>query len=169
MSINRVTISGNLTRDPVLRVTQSGTQALNLGVAVNDRRRDASGQWSDYPNFVDCVMFGTRAASVSQFLHKGMKVAIDGKLSYSSWEKDGQKRSKLEVTINDIEFISPRGSQGYSQAPQTPPQQQMVPQAPPQQQMAPQAPPQAPQPPAQDYQPAPNQPADEYYTNDLPL
>ena len=112
MSINRVNISGNLTRDPELRSTAGGTAILSLGVAVNDRRKNPqSGEWEDYANFVDCVMFGTRAEAVSRYLQKGSKVAIEGKLRYSSWEKDGQRRSKLEVVVDEIEFMS-RGEQG---------------------------------------------------------
>lgn len=121
MSINRVNISGNLTRDPELRATASGTQVLSFGVAVNDRRRNPqTGEWEDYPNFVDCTMFGTRAEAVSRYLSKGSKVAIEGKLRYSSWERDGQRRSKLEVIVDEIEFMS-RGQQGeaggYAPAP----------------------------------------------------
>ena len=121
MSINRVNISGNLTRDPELRATASGTQVLSFGVAVNDRRRNPqTGEWEDYPNFVDCAMFGTRAEAVSRYLSKGSKVAIEGKLRYSSWERDGQRRSKLEVIVDEIEFMS-RGQQGeaggYAPAP----------------------------------------------------
>ena len=112
MSINRVVISGNLTRDPELRSTTSGTQVLSFGVAVNDRRRNQqTGDWEDYPNFVDCTMFGARAEAVSRYLSKGSKVAIEGKLRYSSWERDGQRRSKLEVIVDEIEFLS-RGQQG---------------------------------------------------------
>ena len=81
MSINRVTISGNLTRDPELRATAGGTQVLSFGVAVNDRRRNPqNGEWEDYPNFVDCTMFGTRAEAVSRYLSKGSKVAIEAAL-----------------------------------------------------------------------------------------
>ena len=106
MSINRVNISGNLTRDPELRATAGGTQVLSFGVAVNDRRRNAqTGEWEDYPNFVDCTMFGNRAEAVWRFLAKGMKVAIEGKLRYSSWEKDGQKRSKLEVIVDELDVM----------------------------------------------------------------
>ena len=112
MSINRVVISGNLTRDPELRATATGMQVMNFGVAVNDRRRNPqTGEWEDYPNFVDCVMFGTRAEAVGRYLAKGAKVAIEGKLRYSSWEKEGQRRSKLEVIVDEIEFMS-RGQQG---------------------------------------------------------
>lgn len=114
MSINRCVISGNLGADPELRNTASGTAILSMRVAVNERRKDQSGEWTDYVNWVDCVMFGARAESVSRFLQKGSKVAVEGKLRYSSWEKDGQKRSKLEVVVDEIEFMS-RGQQsgGY--------------------------------------------------------
>lgn len=107
MSINRVVISGNLTRDPELRQTAGGLPVLGFSVAVNDRRKNQStDEWEDYPNFVDCTLFGTRAASVARFLGKGAKVAIEGKLRWSQWEKDGQKRSKLEVIVDDIELLS---------------------------------------------------------------
>jgi single-strand DNA-binding protein len=115
MSINRVVISGNLTRDPDLRSTSSGFPILGFGVAVNDRRKNQqTGEWEDYPNFVDCTMFGTRGQSISRFLHKGSKVAIEGKLRWSQWERDGQKRSKLEVIVDEIEFMSPRGDNNNS-------------------------------------------------------
>ena len=109
MSINRAIISGNLTRDPELRVTASGMPVLGFGVAVNDRRKNnKTGEWEDYPNFIDCTMFGARAESVSKFLSKGSKVAIEGKLRWSQWERDGEKRSKLEVIVDEIEFMSTR-------------------------------------------------------------
>lgn len=115
MSINRVSISGNLTRDAELRQTQGGMAILSLGVAVNDRRKNQqTGEWEDVPNFVDCVMFGSRAEKLAQYLAKGTKVAIDGKLRYSSWEKDGARRSKLEVIVDDLEFMS-RGQQQRQQ------------------------------------------------------
>lgn len=106
MGINRVTISGNLTRDPELRSTPSGTAVLSLGVAVNERRKSQqTGEWEDYPNFVDCTMFGTRAEKLAQYLAKGAKVAIDGRLRYESWESNGQKRSKLSVVVDEIELM----------------------------------------------------------------
>ncbi|WP_438265911.1 single-stranded DNA-binding protein [Collinsella bouchesdurhonensis] len=109
MSINRCNISGNLTRDPEMRALRNGTQVLSFGVAVNDRRKNPqTGEWEDYPNFVDCTMFGTRAEAVGRYLSKGTKVAIEGKLRYSSWEKDGQRRSKLEVIVDEIELMSQR-------------------------------------------------------------
>ncbi len=127
MSINRVCISGNLTRDPELRSTAGGTSVMGFGVAVNERRKNnQTGEWEDYPNFVDCTLFGKRAESLEQYLSKGAKVAIEGRLRYSSWEKDGQKRSKLGVIVEEIELMSRRdgeqhqayAQQGYQQAPQ---------------------------------------------------
>lgn len=111
MSINSVNISGNLTRDPELRNTTTGTSVLSFSVAVNDRRKNSqTGEWEDAPNFVDVTMFGSRAEALSRFLHKGSKVAIEGKLRYSRWERDGQTRSKLEVVANEIEFMSLRNN-----------------------------------------------------------
>ena len=116
MSINRVIISGNLTRDPEMRATQGGTQVMSFGIAVNDRRRNPqSGEWEDYPNFVDCTMFGARAEALSRYLSKGSKVALEGRLRYSSWERDGQRRSKLEVIVDDVELMSSRQGAGQGQ------------------------------------------------------
>lgn len=108
MSINRVNISGNLTRDPEMRHTASGMQVLSFGMAVNDRAKDANGEWVDRPNFIDCTMFGARAEAVNRYISKGSKVAVEGKLRWSQWEKDGQKRSKIEVIVDEIEFMSRR-------------------------------------------------------------
>lgn len=118
MSINRCVISGNLGADPELRSTASGTAILSMRVAVNERRKDQSGEWTDYTNWVDAVMFGARAESVSRFLQKGSKVAVEGRLRYSSWERDGQKRSKLEVVVDEIEFMSREGGGHRQQAAQ---------------------------------------------------
>ena len=121
MSINRVVISGNLTRDPDLRSTATGMPVLGFGVAVNDRRKNAqTGEWEDYPNFIDCTMFGNRAQSLAGILAKGAKVAIEGKLRWSQWERDGQKRSKIEVIVDDLEFMSSRGSAPMDAAPSAP-------------------------------------------------
>lgn len=107
MSINRVAITGNLTRDPEVRNTSSGLPVMSMTVAVNDRRKNPqTGDWEDYPNFVDCTLFGSRAEGVAKYLSKGSKVAIEGKLRQSTWERDGQKRSKLEVIVDEVEFMS---------------------------------------------------------------
>ncbi len=110
MSINRVVLTGNLTRDPELRSTASGMAVLKMGVAVNDRRKNQqTGEWEDVPNFVDVTVFGSRAEALTRFLSKGSKIAVEGKLRWSSWETpQGEKRSKLEVVADDIEFLSPR-------------------------------------------------------------
>ena len=106
-NINRVHISGNLTRDSELRAANNGTAILNFSVAVNDRRKNPStSEWEDFPNYIDCVVFGTRANSLHRMLKKGTKVAIDGKLRQSSWEKDGQRRTKLEVIVDELELMS---------------------------------------------------------------
>lgn len=108
MSINRVIVSGNLTREPEVRTTASGNPVMGFGIAVNDRRKNSqTGEWEDYPNFIDCTIFGARAQSVSRFLSKGSKVAIEGKLRWSQWEtNEGQKRSKIEIIVDEIEFMS---------------------------------------------------------------
>ena len=117
-NINKVIISGRLTRDPELRATAGGTSVLALGVAVNDRRRNQqTGAWEDYTNFIDCTMFGARAESLSKILTKGMLVCIEGRLRWSSWERDGVKRSKIEVIVDEVELPSrpQQGGDGYSQ------------------------------------------------------
>lgn len=164
MSINRVNITGNLTRDPELCSTAGGMAVLGFGVAVNDRRKNQqTGQWEDYPNFVDCTMFGNRAEALSRILRKGMKVAIEGKLRYSSWEdkNGGGRRSKLEVIPDEVELLSqnPNAQQGQPQqyAPQGYQPQTYAPQQAPQwnAQQAYQNPPAAPQPRQQAPAPAP--------------
>lgn len=113
MSINRATISGNLTRDSELRSTASGMPVLSFSVAVNDRRKNnQTGEWEDVPNFIDCTMFGSRAQSLAQYLVKGTKVAVEGKLRWSQWERDGQKRSKIEVIVDSLDFMSSRNATG---------------------------------------------------------
>ena len=119
MSINRVIVSGNLTRDPELRYSQGGTPILAMGVAVNDRAKNPqTGEWEDRPNFVDLTMFGTRAEKVAPYLQKGSKVTVEGKLRWSQWQaKDGSKRSKLEVVVDEIEFMSRDGAVARTAAP----------------------------------------------------
>lgn len=174
MSINRVNISGNLTRDPELRATQAGTSILTFGVAVNDRRRNPqTGEWEDYPNYIDCVVFGNRAEPLSRFLSKGSKVAIEGKLRWSQWERDGQRRSKIEVIVDEVEFLSPRqgqqGQGGYQPQSNYQPQGNYQPQQP---QQAPQAPTYATPQPTATYAPQPavqTPPPVEVYDEDIPF
>lgn len=170
MAINKATITGNITRDPELRQTQGGTSVLTIGVAVNDRRKNQqTGEWEDYPNFIDCTIFGNRATGVAPHLEKGMKVAIEGKLNQSRWQADdGTNRSKIEIIVDEIEFMSRQQGQTASkpvqQQPQQPMQQPMQQQAAQPQQFAHQAASQpmqqfAPQPMQQPVQAAPVQAA----------
>lgn len=117
MSINRVTITGNLTRDPEVKQTGGGMSVMKLGVAVNDRRKNPQTQeWEDVPNFIDCTMFGDRAAKVAQYMAKGSKVAISGRLRQETWEtQDGQKRSRVGVVVDDLEFMSRSQQQPQAQ------------------------------------------------------
>lgn len=138
--INSVTVAGNLTRDCELKQTQSGTSILGFGIAVNERvKNNQTGEWGDRPNFFECVCFGKRAEGLAKVLSKGQKVAVSGHLRYSSWEaNDGSKRSKVEIVVDDVDFMSQRnasqGQNGGSYAPQRqqqgnyPNQQQNAPQ-----------------------------------------
>lgn len=111
MSINRVVVTGNITRDAQLKRTQVGTAVLSFGLAVNDRKKNQrTGEWEDHANFVDCTLFGRRAEALAQYLVKGTKVAVEGRLHYSSWEdrNTGQRRSRLDVTVDEVEFLSSR-------------------------------------------------------------
>lgn len=108
--INRVTLIGRLTRDPEIRHTASGDAVCQLRLAVNARARDENGQWGDKPNFFDVVVFGRQAESAGNFLSKGRRVGIDGRLSWREWQtQDGQKRQSVEVIANDLMFLDSRG------------------------------------------------------------
>lgn len=109
-NINRVTITGNLTRDPELRQTPNGTAVCTLGVAVNGRRKDESGQWVDKPNYFNVVVWGAQGQNCANFLSKGRPVAVDGRLDWRSWEaKDGSgKRSTIEIVADTVQFLGTR-------------------------------------------------------------
>lgn len=124
MSINRVVLTGNLTRDAEVRRTQGGMAITSFGLAVNDRRKNSqTGEWEDYANFIDVTGFGERYEKLSPYLVKGKKVGLEGKLRYSTWERDGQKRSKLEVIVDEIELL---GSKEGSSQPRQQPQQEVI-------------------------------------------
>ena len=103
MNINTVTISGNLTKDAEVMQTQGGTPLLRFVVAVNERKRNASGDWEEHPNYVGCIKFGDSCEWWAQRLKKGQHVTVHGRLRYSSWERDGSKRSRLELLIEGID------------------------------------------------------------------
>lgn len=104
-SFNRVILCGNLTRDPELRYIPTGTAVTDIGLAVNDRRKSASGEWVEEPTFVDITLWGRTAEIASEYLTKGSPVLIEGRLKLDTWETDGQKRSKLKVIGEKLEFI----------------------------------------------------------------
>jgi single-strand DNA-binding protein len=111
-NINRVVLVGNLTRDPELRHTPSGTPVCNLGIAVNSRRRDESGNWVDKPNFFRISVFGNQAESCAQYLSKGRPVAIDGRLDWRQWEQDGVKREAVDIIAESVQFLGSRDGGG---------------------------------------------------------
>lgn len=117
-SINRVALSGNLTRDPDLQVTKGGTSVLKFGLAVGEKRGDR-----DHTNFFDCIVWGKYGEVMQQYLSKGQRVAVEGQLSYSSWEQDGQRRSKVEVVVRSIDTLGPapaRDAHDYASGQQMP-------------------------------------------------
>jgi single-strand DNA-binding protein len=114
-NINRVVISGNLTRDPELRtIPSSGTSVCGLRVAVNSRRKDESGNWVDKPNYFDVSVFGAQGESCAQYLSKGRPVAVDGRLDWREWEKDGVKRQSVSIIADSVQFLGSRDSGAQS-------------------------------------------------------
>ena len=115
-NVNSVCIAGRLTKDAELKVTKSGASILNCGIAVNESRKNAQGEWSDYANFFDFVMFGPRVNALSKYLQKGKKVTLSGRLHQDTWEDaQGNNRSKVVIMVNDIE-LPPRETQGAGAA-----------------------------------------------------
>ncbi len=117
-SYNRVILVGNLTQDPELRYISTGTAVTDLRLAVNDRRRNAEGQWVDETTFVDVTLWARQAEVACQYLSKGSSVLIEGRLKLDTWEtQDGQKRSKLRVVGERMQMLgSPRREGGASSA-----------------------------------------------------
>src|SRR5215467_2620993 len=112
-NINRVVLVGNLTRDPELRHTPSGTPVCSLRVAVNTRRKDESGQWVDKPNYFDVTAWGQQGENCAQYLSKGRPVAIDGRLEWREWEaQDGSKRQAVEIVADSVQFLGSRDGGG---------------------------------------------------------
>ena len=109
-SVNQVILMGNLTRDPELRQIPSGQNVCSFSLALNRSYKDQSGEWKDATDYVDLVCWGPLAERVSQYLSKGSRCLVQGRLQSRSWEQDGQKRSKLEVLANDVTFLDSRGS-----------------------------------------------------------
>lgn len=109
-SLNQVTLMGNLTRDPELRQTPNGQNVTSLSLALNRSYKDQSGEWQEATDYVDIVAWGPLAERVSQYLNKGSRCLVQGRLQSRSWEQEGQKRSKVEVLANDVTFLDSKGS-----------------------------------------------------------
>ena len=108
-SLNQVTLMGNLTRDPELRQTPTGQNVTSFSLALNRSYKDASGEWQEATDYIDIVCWGPLAERVAQYLSKGRRCLVQGRLQSRSWEQDGNKRSKVEVLANDVTFLDSRG------------------------------------------------------------
>jgi single-strand DNA-binding protein len=121
-NINRVVLTGNLTRDPELRSTQGGTAVCSLRVACNTRRKDASGEWVDKPNYFDVTVWGKQGENAANYLQKGRPVAIDGRLEWREWQdREGNKRQSVDIIADSVQFLGSRegGENGGRFTPQT--------------------------------------------------
>ncbi|HVX48062.1 MAG TPA: single-stranded DNA-binding protein [Candidatus Saccharimonadales bacterium] len=111
-SLNQVILMGNLTRDPELRQTPTGQTVTNFSLALNRSYKDQSGEWQEVTDYVDIVCWGPLAERVAQYMSKGRRCLVQGRLQSRSWEQEGQKRSKVEVLSNDVTFLDSRGGGG---------------------------------------------------------
>jgi single-strand DNA-binding protein len=109
-SLNQVTLMGNLTRDPELRNTPNGQSVVSFSLALNRSYKDQSGEWVEVTDYVDIVAWGPLAERVAQYLTKGRRCLVQGRLQSRNWEQEGQKRSKVEVLANDVTFLDSRGA-----------------------------------------------------------
>lgn len=111
-SLNQVTLMGNLTRDPELRQTPSGQSVCSFSLALNRSYKDQTGEWQEATDYIDIVAWGPLGERVAQYLHKGRRCLVQGRLQSRSWEQEGQKRSKVEVLASDVTFLDGRGDEG---------------------------------------------------------
>jgi len=108
-NINRVVLTGNLTRDPELRSTNSGMSVCSLRIATNTRQKDASGEWADRAHYFSVTVFGAQGENCARFLTKGRPVAIDGRLQWREWQtNEGQKRESIEIVAESVQFLGGR-------------------------------------------------------------
>lgn len=118
--LNRVSIVGRLTRDPEIRHTAAGDPVANIRLAFSSRRRDSAGNWADQSNYIDVVVFGAQAKNAEQYLSKGRRVGIDGRLSWREWtNNDGTKRQNIEIITDNLFFLdsNPNGTAAQEAAP----------------------------------------------------
>jgi single-strand DNA-binding protein len=121
-NINRIVLTGNLTRDPELRTTPGGTSVCSLRVACNTRRKDPSGEWVDKPNYFDVTVWGAQGENCATYLQKGRTVAVDGRLEWREWEdKNGAKRQSVDIIAYSFQFLCSRegGENGGRFTPQS--------------------------------------------------
>jgi single-strand DNA-binding protein len=112
-NINRVVLTGNLTRDPELRSTSSGTSVCSLRVACNTRRKDSNGEWTDKPNYFDVTVWGAQGENCATYLSKGRPVAIDGRLEWREWDTpEGHKRQAVDIIADSVQFLGSREDGG---------------------------------------------------------
>ena len=112
-NINRVVLVGRLTRDPELRALPSGSSVCDLRIACNSSRKDAEGEFQEKPNFFDVNVYGNQAETVSSYMHKGSRVAVDGRLDWREWETDDQqKRQAVSIVADRVQFLDGRGGEG---------------------------------------------------------
>ena len=113
---NKAQIAGNLTRDPELKTLPSGTVVVNFSIATNRRYRDKNDEWVDAVDYVNCVMFGVRAETMTKWFKKGSPIFVEGRLQTSNWEKDGHKFYKTEIICSNWEFTRSGDNTGQQQA-----------------------------------------------------
>jgi single-strand DNA-binding protein len=112
-NINRVVLTGNLTRDPELRSTSSGLSVCGMRIAVNTRRKDQSGNWVEKPNYFDVTVFGGQGENCAKYLAKGRPVAIDGRLEWREFtDKDGNQRQAIDIIADSVQFLGSRDDAG---------------------------------------------------------
>ena len=108
-NINRVVLTGNLTRDPELRSTSSGMSVCSLRIATNTRRKDqATGEWTDKANYFDVTVWGAQGENCARFLSKGRPVALDGRLEWREWESEGGKRQAVDIVADTVQLLGGR-------------------------------------------------------------
>lgn len=132
--MNKTQLLGTMTRDCEINYTQTGTVIGTFSVAWNEKRKQQDGSYKDTAHFFECTAWGRTAENISKYFHKGSRILIDGRLNFSQWEKDGQKRSKVDIIVERFDFIDRSGNKPQQQAQQQPQRQAQQPPQQPQQQ-----------------------------------